>query len=483
VKKASEIEESKTLITELAVFANGVRFADLPDDVVEETKRIVLDSIGCALAGVTHMKGKIGLAFARQLVGHPHATVIGYGDRLSYMGAAFANGELINALDMDPILPPGHVAPYVLPAILAVGEGSGSSGKELIVATALAHEISFRMGKALINQRDIRDGKVFWPAVMGYSCTIFGATAGIAKMKGFSAGLMANALGIAGSISPANSMTPSVKHVPTTTIKYLLSGWLNLGAITAASMAQLGHTGDICILEDEWGYWRFMGSSKWEPEWITNDLGSKWFFPAFQLYKPYPHCRILGGGLDGLIKIIEENDIKPEEIESIHAWVEAFCMEPLWDNRRIESPVDAQFSVAHGLALAAHGIPPGPRWQDMETIMNPSILKMMDRVSYEIHPGYTKALEEDARSRLTKIEVRARGKTFVEERRYPKGTPSPEPETFFTTDELIDKFQHNAERALAQHQIDPAVNAIMKVEEMDHLSQLMKLVSISSYVR
>jgi 2-methylcitrate dehydratase PrpD len=474
-------ELGRTIIIELAEFAHGVKFQDLPNEVVEETKRVILDSIGCALAGVTHMKGKIGLVFARQLLGYPQATVIGYGDQVSYLGAAFANGELINALDMDPILPPGHVAPYTLPAILAVGESLGSSGKELIVATAIAHEISYRMGKALISQRDIRDGKVFWPPVMGYSCTIFGATAGVAKVKKFDRELMANALGIAGSISPANAMTAFIKHTPPTTIKYLLAGWLNLGAITAASMAQLGHRGDICILDDDWGYWRFIGSSKWEPERVIDHIGKKWLFPGFQLYKAYPHCRILAGALDGLINIIKENNIKPEEIESIHAWVEAFCMEPLWNNRKIENSIDAQFSVAHCLSLAAHDIPPGPEWQDMETVMKPSILKLMDKVTYDIHPGYIKALEEDPRTRLSKVEVKARGKTFTEERLYPKGTPSPIPETFFTTDELTTKFKHNARRSLLEYNIDLAVKTIMKLEDLENISKLMELVSLSSH--
>lgn len=135
--------------------------------------------------------------------------------------------------------------------------------------------------------------------------------------------------------------------------------------------------------------------------------------------------------------------------------------------------------MAHGLSLAAQGIPPGPEWQDIETVMNPGILKMMDKVTYEVHPGYVKAIEEDPRSRLSKVEVKARGKTFTEERRYPKGTPSSIPETFFTTDELIAKFKHNAYRALPRHQVDPAWSAILNLEDMDDISRFMELVSIS----
>ena len=479
-KNKNSTSRNKTEIEKIAEFVKGTTFEKLPDEVIKESKRIVLDSIGCALAAMTNMKGQIGLAFGRELGGTPQATVIGFGDKLSHLGAAFANGELINALDMDPILPPGHVTPYVLPGILAIGEFLGCSGRDVILATALAHEISYRLGKALVNQRDIRDGKVLWPAIMGYSSTIFGATAGVAKLRGFDTELMANALGLAGSISPANTATSFVKHAPSTTIKYLLAGWLNLGAITAASMAQLGHRGDIYILDDDWGYWRFIGSSKFEKKWLTVDLGKRWFFPEFQLYKPYPFTRILGGALDALIYIIQQNTLKPEEIEGIHAWVEAFATEPGWKNQVIENPIDAQFSFAHVLSVAAHGIPPGPEWQDTNIVMNSSILKMMEKVTYEVHPGYIDALEKDPRSRLSKVEVKARGKTFSEERLYPKGTPSPIEETLFTTDELIEKFKKNAQRVLHWRAIDPAVNAILKIDEIENISDFMPLISIGS---
>ncbi|MFC1929876.1 MmgE/PrpD family protein [Chloroflexota bacterium] len=472
------VEAKQTVITKLAEFTCETRFEDLPPAVMEESKRIILDSIGCALAAATSDKGRGGLAFSRQFGGCPEATVIGFGDKVSAIGATFANAELINALDYDAILPPGHLTPYMLPAYLAVAETTQSSGKRLLLANAIAHEMSHRIGRAMVNQRDIRNGKVVMPAVMGYSCSIFGGTAGVGKIKGFDRNFLANALGLAGQIAPGQSMTAFSKHTPTSTAKYLLAGWTAQGCITAAFLAELGYRGDIQIMNDEFGFWRFMASSKWEPQYITDGLGKEWRFPPLQLYKPYPHCRILHGSIDCLTHIVQSNDIEVEEIESIKAWVEAFCMEPIWANRKIESPLDAQFSVAHALSLVAHRIDPGPEWQDYETIKHPSILALMDKVTYEVHPGYIKALEEDPRSRLSKVEVRARGETFGEERRYPKGTPSPNPETFMTNDELIAKFKHNAQRILPSHKIDTAVEAIMQIEDMQDVSELMKLVTI-----
>src|SRR4051794_25261252 len=124
---------SKTIIQSLADFTADTTFADLPDVVVEETKRLLLDSVGCALGGVEHPKGRIGIDYGRILGGSAgDATILGTAHRTSIFGASFANGELMNALDFDAILPPGHVSPYVIPGALALGETQGSSGKDLI---------------------------------------------------------------------------------------------------------------------------------------------------------------------------------------------------------------------------------------------------------------------------------------------------------------------------------------------------------------
>lgn len=172
---------------------------------MDECKRIVLDSLGCALAAVDQPKGKIGIDYGALMGGAAgDATIIGTDQRVSVVGAAFSNGELINAFDMDAVVPPGHVTPYVLRGALAVGEAMGRSGQDLITALAVSHEMSYRLGKAMDYLRDTKDGKVSPPKIYGYSSTVFGATAAIVKLKGLGAETTAQALGIAG-ISPGES--------------------------------------------------------------------------------------------------------------------------------------------------------------------------------------------------------------------------------------------------------------------------------------
>lgn len=465
-----------TLVEQLANFTSDTQFDQLPPAVVEECKRILLDSIGCAVAAIGEPKGRIGIDYARIMGGNADATIMGTGERVSIFGAAFANGELINTLDMDAVVPPGHVTPYVLPGALAIGEARGVTGKALVEAIALSHEMSYRLGKAMDYLRDTRDGKVSPPPVYGYSSTVFGATAAIARLKALPPAVVSHALGIAGSISPVNSQVAWFQHAPSSTIKYLLAGALTQTAMTAAHMAELGHRGDVQILDDrEYGFPRFIGTRRWEPEGIAAGLGRDWLFPTEQAYKPYPHCRILHALLDCLTEIVETNDIKPQEIDGIKAWVEGFVEQPVWLNRDIAHVHDAQFSIAHGLALGAHRVPPGKAWQDPELVFGSSVMNLMNKVTHEVHPNYVELLAGHAASRPARIEVRARGKTFVGERRYPKGSPSPEPTSLMTNDELVAKFRRNTEEVISTARIDEVIDTVFHLENLGNVASLMRM--------
>lgn len=471
----------KTNIDTLAEFAFETTFELLPASVVEEAKRLMVDSVGCALGGLSHPKGAIGVKYAKlQGAGArgEQATVLGTGDRVCAMAAAFANGELINALDFDAILPPGHVSPYVIPGALAAAETARASGKDLLCAVAVAHEMSNRIGKGLDYLRDIKNGKISPPPVHGYASTIFGATAAVGKVKRHSAEMMADAIGIAASMSPANAQWSWSLHVPTATIKYAVAGALTQAAMTGVTLAELGHTGDRKLLDDsECGWPRMSGSSRWSPEDVMPGLGTEWVFPAEQTYKPFPHCRAQHAPIQVVREIVSANGIKPSEIEGIKAWVEGFVMQPLWLNRKIEHVTQGQFSIAHGLSVAAHLIPPGKAWQSPEVVFDASVLALMDKVECEVHPDYETLLTANSASRPTRIEVRARGRLFVGETQSPKGTPSSNPSTRMTNDELSAKFVRNAEGVLSPPAIDRALQQLWGLEKIEDIGAIMSALS------
>ncbi|WP_199086644.1 MmgE/PrpD family protein [Bosea sp. ASV33] len=466
----------QTMIEKLAHFAGACRFDDLPRDVVSESQRILLDSIGVAIGGIGELKGKAGIAYGKLMGGAGDATIMGTGDKTSVFGAAFANSELINTLDMDAVLPPGHVVPYVLPAIMALGETLPRDGREVVRAIAVSHEMSNRIGMGMDYLRDTKDGEVDPPPVFGYAETIFGATAAIGMLRGLQEDVIAHALGIAGSISPVNSQTAWFQHAPSSTIKYQHAGTLVQSAFTASYAAEFGHRGDIRILDDEeFGYRRFIGTRRWFADRMMADLGTEWRFPAQSSIKPYPHCRVLHALIDTMTEILDTNAIEVEEIDGIKIYVEGMVEQPVWLNREILTTHDAQFSIAHGIAVGAHRVPPGPRWMDPDLVFGSSVMGLMEKVTHEVHPDYVKLLSGNAASRPAKLEVRARGQVFSGERRYPKGSRSPDPASFMTDEELIAKFQRNVEGILPRDNAERIIEQAMNLAGVPDFGAIMRL--------
>lgn len=465
-----------TTIERLAEFTVRTDYNELPPQVVEECKRDILDSIGCALAAMGQPKADKGIACALRIGGTDGpATIIGTGQRSSIFGAAFANGEMISTLDADSVLLPGHVSPYVLPGAFAVGEAGHRSGKDLIAAVAVSHEMSYRFGATVNGTREYKNGKAATAAVVGYSSTIFGATASAAKLKGLAAEQIANAIAIAAAITPVNAHGAWLRHAPPSTIKYLMAGALAQSALTAAEMGELGHRGDLQLLDDaEFGYPRFSGTSKWEPEHLTKGLGMDWRFPNFQMYKPYPHCRVMHAPLDILLDLIHQHDLRVEEIERITAYGEGWAyVLPSFVFREIREPQDAQFSFAHGLALAAHRVSPGPKWQDPQVVFDPSVMQLMEKVKLEVHPDSANAHARNPSSRPSRVEIKARGQVFAGNRMFPKGTPSPDGATFMTTDELVAKFRSYVDGLVPAATVDNIIDSVLHLEQVADFATVM----------
>jgi 2-methylcitrate dehydratase PrpD len=466
-----------TVVQALADFAHATTWPSLPGPVADEAKRVLLDSIGCALAGHDELKGKAGrdLAALSRAAG-PGATVIGEAEQSSVMGAAFANAELVSALDFDAILAPGHVAPVVVPVALAAGEVAGANGRDVLAAIAVGHEMSCRVAFAMDGLRDVVDGAVARRPVVGYSAIVFGAAATGAKLLAMGSAGTADAIAIVASIAPVHSQGPWAEHSPIQTIKYMVAGAFAQTSLTAAYMSRSGHRGDHQILEDaEVGYPRFIGSARWEKNVITTELGETWRFPVFQTYKPYPHCRVLHGQLDILLALIEEHDLKPDEIDEIRSWGEEWHRQPIWLNTTINHVIDAQNSMAHGLALAAHRIKPSKRWQDPDVVFSGSVMGLMSRVVTAAHPAYTGRLDDYPADRPARVEIDARGTTFAGDGRYPRGTPSPDPATTMTTAELVAKFRTNAEGVLPTASIEAAIDLVLDLERVEDVRDLTRL--------
>jgi len=276
-------------------FASDVRFGNLPEDIIHETKRTILDSIGCTISGHRADKGSIAVNFAKRLGGSPESTIIGTRDKVSCANAAFANAELMNSLDSDPMCLGGfHNSPMVVGAPLAVVETMQPSGKDLILAIALGHELTARIGSATAGSMGgvmypVADGldrcHIEWSQVSGYAHGTISAAAGVGKLVHLNQEQMANALGIAGYIALPNTLRKQYEIAPVRMAKYGILGWGAQGGVASALLAEMGYTGDTEVLDGDYGFWRFTGHTKWDVKPVLENLGKEWQQKI--LHKPY----------------------------------------------------------------------------------------------------------------------------------------------------------------------------------------------------
>jgi 2-methylcitrate dehydratase PrpD len=466
---------------ELAKFAVETQWQDLPASIVQETKLILMESIGCALGALSTDKGKMNAALAMRFGGPPESSIIGLGDKVSCSNAALANGELFITLDYHNIIAGGHDGVYVIPAILAIAESVGASGKDLILAIALGLEISARLARAVgrhnITSQAVQRQRSSPPGITGNAYSNFGAAAGAGRLLKLDEEKMLHALGIAGHLCMVLSYGRWGAGKDRYMAKYGVPGWQSTGAVTAVLLAEMGYTGDTTVLDDpERGFCYYVGYKNWYPEEITDDLGKAWCFNIKLHYKPYPCCGVFHGALDCFCSIIEQNNLMPEEIESVTVFSRATMDSPLFARKEIDSISGAQFNPRYNIAVAAHRVRRGVEWVEPETMRNPEILKFMDKVTLLAHPDYMKELEKDPLTNLSKAEVVARGKTFTKEIRYRRGTAGTDAR--WTEKDAVEKFRHNASRILTQDKIERAVEALLKLEKIDNISQLMRHVTL-----
>ena len=465
-----------SLTRQLADFVAETRYEDLPQEVAHEAQRVILDSIGCALGGMAVEKGRLSAGLARRLGGTPESSILGTREKVSCTGAAFANGELINALDFDAVLLPAiHVAPFVLPPALALGESRGSSGRDVILAAVLGHELSARIASGMSGMRTVvkewsERGKVEWLAVHGYSVNAFGSAAGAGKVMGLDGEGMANALGIAGYNAPMQAGAQWHSSGTNALVKYASAGWIAQVGTTAVLLAEAGYTGDVSVLEGDHSFWRFAGSERWRPEKVARDLRQKWCI-LDTAYKLYPCCGIINGSLDCFTAILGENSLAPGDIERVEVLLDPLSHEPLWQSRRIENEVQAQFSVPYVFAMSALGLELGAEWQEPGLRGSPGVAEFMDKVIFADHPDYGKAALDDPGAQMSRVDVRAGGKTYSRETRVARG--SAVPETYRLSDgELEEKFRHNVSRILSHEGTDKAISTIWELTELQDIAQL-----------
>jgi len=417
----------------------------LPENVIEQAKLLTMDTLGCAIGGYcTEVGGKV-VSKAKKYSGPKESSLIGDGGRVPSEFACWANSSLSNILDMDDVfLGTAHQGNCVVPTALAIGEKQKSSGLEVIHAIVLGFEVGSRIG--LYVWPSPAKARTYFPSTW----QVFNAVVVTGKLLGLGQEELYEAFGLAGTVPPLPTDMQKFVERPIGFGKNVF-GWTTFTGVFWTLMAQEGVAGSHAILDGDAGFWTILGSDRHDFEKLVQGLGEKYNILDTK-FKPYPVCTWGHTSLDATKKILEENEITAEDIDSVKVRTLNRAVDFL-SNINMETIFDAQFSLPHAVSMLALRKTPGPEWMSEENMFhNPVAKAVAERVAMEVDPSAEQVFfEESGLAIPSTVEVR------------------------FDREELEDKFKSLASSVFTKKRIDKILENIYRLEDLEDVSVLVDL--------
>jgi 2-methylcitrate dehydratase PrpD len=341
--------ETPPIEYQLSRYLADTRFEDLPHEVVQYCKQMIIDSLGVSIPGSLAPGCKEVAALADQWGGGQGATIMVSGHKTSPPLAALANSTMMHALDFDDTLDASalHTFVNILPAVLAAAETKDKvTGPELITSIVLGVDIICRLSLAISRP-------LSW--IRTATCGGFGAAAAVGKLLNLDVGQMANALGIVYSQTAGNAQG----LVEGRLVKRLQPGFAAQAGVTSAFLAQKGITGSQAFLTGEYGFYSLYERGEYDPEPVTRALGDHYAILDLSI-KPYPACRMTHSSIDAALELRSGlldsagNLDRLDDIQKIQVIGSSMVKEMVGKPFKPGSTpqVDAQFSIPYTVATA-----------------------------------------------------------------------------------------------------------------------------------
>ena len=135
---------------DLARWIVDLKWGDIPPQVIDHAKVLILDTVGCMLGGSIQETNRAALRYTRAMGGALQATVVNYGDKTNVYNAAFLNGSFGHGWDFDDHVHGGspHSMSATTAAAMAVAEWQLNTGRGFLEAWIAGYEANNRIGAA-----------------------------------------------------------------------------------------------------------------------------------------------------------------------------------------------------------------------------------------------------------------------------------------------------------------------------------------------
>jgi 2-methylcitrate dehydratase PrpD len=242
--------------------------------------------------------------------------------------------------------------------------------------------------------------------------------------------------------------------------KRMHPGWAANAGITAAYMARGGFIGPTEAYEGHFGFYpTYLGSeaSQADLALITNELGRDWQLGRISI-KLYPAGHLSHACMTATRKLVREHDIKPENIDTVHALVGEGAIplicEPVEIKRKPTSSYMAQFSLQYAIACCIARGRFGLQELEPSAYNDPALHALAGKVTYEADPdaGFPKF-------RSGEVIIRTRQ---GQEWRQREIIHPDQPES---NEAIVEKFMENARVAMPEHRAIAIREMILAIEE------------------
>ena len=371
-----------SLSRQLARWVVGLRYDDLPPEVVDRAKGVTLHSLGSVLLGSQSTAGQqaVRLIIEEESGVSQGATIMVDGATVTKGGAAFANSEmLMSGGKLDSFRMLTHPGTNILPGAFVAAETAGASGRDFLTGLAAGYEVMERMAADFIPTvmaRGFHPGPVFG---------IFGAGVAAAKILNLTEDQVNSTIALCASLAASNVEGPRGGG------RALREGAAVRNSMLAVALAQRGHVAGETVLEGDAGFYHayagnnkgeltysFTGDNQTSLDKITTALGQDWMFLE-TLYRIYSTAGYNIAHVDVTAKLCAENGIKYEDVERVEAvvnWLETQYPSPAFPSRREDAearPGSTPYYTAYGVVQRGFPVLQG---QDDP----PEVLELMHRV-------------------------------------------------------------------------------------------------------
>lgn len=362
-----------SLTTALSRYVCHGSFSDIPAEVADCAKKLILDCLGVAATGAKEPVSQLVVNYVRAEEAAEVASVFGQGFKSSATGAALANGTMAHALDFDDYQQPPasvHGSAVLVPSILALGDEVHATGEQVIVSYLYGLGVMTALG-SLMNPSHYTRG---WhpTATIG----TLGATAAAGRILELTEESMAHAFSIAA--SEAGGIRLNIGSMT----KPLHAGLAARNGIQAAKLAALGLTGRPDALGGEQGWMALVsdsGMSDPHPASAPALVGWELVTKGLAL-KFHAACGAAHSAIDATLAIRRRHP----EVEA--EWITCI-LNPLTENvlafPRPINGAEAKFSAEYAVSVSwLDGLAAERQFTD-ERVSRPDIRSMLDRVRVE----------------------------------------------------------------------------------------------------